>query len=310
MKKRRSRMFRPFRFGIFVFSLFGLSPSILAASDIVVLLSDDNASFRKALEGFHTAIPPLEFLEYNMKGNSQLGGEIINQVKLIRPKVIVGIGARAADLARSEIPDVPIVYCMVINPNKYNLEGENITGVQLSVPMNEQFSFLERLLPRRKVVGVLYDPEVSQDLVDSAREASAGSGFILLYRPISSQNDIARELKNLIGSIDIFWLIPDSTLMSRESFKYILTATIEHDIPMLAFSSNLVKSGALISISPNYQSVGVAAAKLVRDILERDSRRQVRILAPEAEISLNLTTADSLGINITEELRQIAKHVF
>ncbi|MDD5224213.1 MAG: ABC transporter substrate-binding protein [bacterium] len=302
--------FARFRNFLFFLSLFPglLSPRLLAAAEVTVLLSDDKVAYNEALGGLENIVPGS--MVFNMKGDSDLGRQILRQIRSEHPRVLVTIGARAADLARSETPEIPLVYCMVVNPDEYNLSGENITGVKLQIPPFDQFNFIKQMLPKVKIIGTIYDPAGSKYLVDLAREAASQLGLVLLDYPITSQQEISGEVKKLIGKIDLFWLIPDTTIISRDSFKYILTATIENEIPMLTFSSNLAKSGALISLSPDYRSSGLLAGKMAREILGGKSPREVKPLYPEREIALNLTAAESLGIKIPEQIKRKAKYVY
>lgn len=302
--------FARFRNLLFFLSLFPglLSPRLLAAAEVMVLLSDDKVAYNEALGGLENIVPGSTV--FNMKGDSELGRQILRQIRSDHPRVLVTIGARAADLARSETPEIPLVYCMVVNPDEYNLSGENITGVKLQIPPFDQFNFIKQMLPKVKIIGTIYDPASSKYLVDLAREAASQLGLVLLEHPVTSQQEISGEVKKLIGKIDLFWLIPDTTIISRDSFKYILTATIESEIPMLTFSSNLAKSGALISLSPDYRSSGLLAGKMAREILEGKSPREVKPLYPEREIALNLTAAESLGIKIPEQIKRKAKYVY
>jgi putative ABC transport system substrate-binding protein len=299
--------FRNFLFFLFLFPGL-LSPRLLAAAEVTVLLSDDKVAYNEALGGLENIVPGSTV--FNMKGDSALGRQILRQIRSDHPRVLVTIGARAADLARSETPEIPLVYCMVVNPDEYNLSGENITGVKLQIPPFDQFNFIKQMLPKVKIIGTIYDPAGSKYLVDLAREAASQLGLVLLGQPITSQQEISGEVKKLIGKIDLFWLIPDTTIISRDSFKYILTATIESEIPMLTFSSNLAKSGALISLSPDYRSSGLLAGKMAQEILEGKSPREIKPLYPEREIALNLTAAESLGIKIPEQIKRKAKFIY
>lgn len=282
------------------------------ASEVAVLLSDDKSAFQEALQGFETMSRELgitDFQVYHMRGKADRGLAVVQQIKLQQPKVVLAIGARAASLARAELKFITIIYCMVVNPEKYGLTGENVVGVRWEIPPGEQFAFLKDLIPGMRSIGVLYNPNENRLLVLSAREAAAAQGLSLVDLQVFSPREIAREMKSLIGNIDAFWFIRDPTIISEESFQYVLKTTIDHRIPIFTFSSLMVERGALLSFSPNYLSVGITAGKLVREILRGKPLSEIDPPYPEGEIAVNLATANTLGIRVPAEVQEKIKSV-
>ena len=74
----------------------------------------------------------------------------------------------AARLAKKRLADLPLLYCMVPNPHRYELEGSNIAGISLDIPGEVQFARYKTVVPNPKTIGVIYDPEKSGALVAEA----------------------------------------------------------------------------------------------------------------------------------------------
>ena len=57
--------------------------------------------------------------------------------------------------AKLEIVDIPILYCMVLDPDKNGLNAPNMVGILLEVPIERQFKEMRLILPAVKRIGVL-----------------------------------------------------------------------------------------------------------------------------------------------------------
>jgi len=104
-------------------------------------------------------------------------------------------------------------------------------------------------------------------------------------------------------------MIPDQTVVSKESFRYMLEATLNRKIPILAFSPSFVKGGALLALAPNYQEMGRQAGRLVQKILGGTSPGSLPPVHPQGSLFLNLNTAGALNINIPTEVLQKAEQI-
>src|SRR3990172_12451188 len=68
--------------------------------------------------------------------------------------------------------------------------------------------------------------------------------------------------KDIINRIDALWIIPDSTVVTKNSLDTIFKKTLKNRLSIFCTSSAIVKAGALISISPDYRYTGLQAAQL------------------------------------------------
>ena len=142
------------------------------AQGIAVLKSHDIEPFNQAIAGFVTACNG-QITEYDIRGSKGKQRSIIERIVAARPKLILAIGAMAAQVAKEAVRDIPVVFFMVPNPHKYGLEGKNIAGISLDIPIETQFTMYKSLVPRLKTIGVIYDPEKTGALVTEARGSSA-----------------------------------------------------------------------------------------------------------------------------------------
>jgi putative ABC transport system substrate-binding protein len=129
----------------------------------------------------------------------------------------------------------------------------------------------------------------------------------LTEKTVSSPKEVPGAFRDLVGTVDAVWLLPDTTVLTKASFNFILNITMEKKIPLLAFSESLVKGGALLSFSTDYRDVGKLAGSLVKKILGGVAPNTLSLASPEGDLTHNLHIADFLGIKFKEEIKQKAK---
>jgi putative ABC transport system substrate-binding protein len=211
-----------------------------------------------------------------------------------------------------EIVDIPIVYVMVLDPAKYGLSTSNMTGVLLEVPVERQLAAIKTLLPHVKHIGTLYDPAKTAAAIDEAQRLIKHSNNADLYAtPVSTEKEVPTALNRLLGSIGALWLIPDSTVLTDESLRFILNSALEAHVPVIGFSREFAKTGALLCLSVNYQDIGRQAGQLTRRILVGRVTLPLKPVSPDRiEMTLNLKTAKFLGIEIPKEMENRADELY
>ncbi len=278
-----------------------------SAEKVAVIKSADITAYNQALAGFAEEMGGIGTDEYNLEGSPNKGRDIIDKIKLTKPSVILTVGKKAAKLANEEIPDIPVVFCMVIDPEKLGIRENNIAGVAMEVSPEKQISNFKSALPSLKSIGVVYNPENSGQRVKAGNKACQRLGIKLTEKTVSSPKEVPGAFRDLVGTVDAIWLLPDTTVLTKASFSFILKTAMEEKIPLLGFSESLVKGGALLSFSVDYRSVGKLAGILVKKILSGVAPNTLALASPEGEFTLNLHIADFLGIKIKEEIKQRAK---
>lgn len=293
------------------FLLLGL-PAPAAAVDIAILKSSDIAAYNQAVAGFKASLPAgTNFVEYDMQGDVAKGRKQAQKIRASDAALVLAVGLKAALVAKLEIIDTPVIFCMVLDPAKHDLKAPNMTGILLEVPIERQLSTLRAVLPAARRVGVLYDPEKTGPFVEEARRRAKALGLDLVARAVSSEKEVPAALRALVPQVDTLWLIPDSTVLTEDSLRFLLNTALEATIPVLGFSPDLVKSGALIGLSVNYEDLGRQGGLLAKSILNGQSGPPLGLAQPDRlRLSLNLKTAKFLGITVAPDLVNRADDVY
>lgn len=189
---------------------------------------------------------------------------------------------------------------MVINHERFNLEGANVTGISSEASLEDQFAILKEILGTQKNVGVIYDPTKTGKIISEATAVAERFEFNLIKTEVLSEKEVAAALKNSIKGIDALWIVPDGTVVTKDSLDAIFKKTLKNRLPTFCTSSAIVKAGALISISPDYRYTGLQAAQLAQTLLNAPTTTSLGVKQPDKlTLTLNTQTAEIIGINLS-----------
>jgi putative tryptophan/tyrosine transport system substrate-binding protein len=283
-----------------------------AAMDIAILQSSDIAAYREAVAGFKAAGPGgAIYSEYDLQGDLELGKKLARKVRASDASLVVAVGLKAALAAKLEIVDIPVVYMMILNPLKHQLTAPNMTGTMLEVPLDRQLKIIRSFLPFTRRLGTLYDPRKSASKLKEEEQQAAAHSFEVYGFPVESEKDVPQQLRNLLAATDALWLMPDSTVLTNESVRFILETALERRTPVIGFSSEFTRLGALLSISVNYAQVGRETGLLAKHLLNGDKPIPMKPVPVERlKITINLKTAKFLGLSISKELNNLIDETY
>jgi putative ABC transport system substrate-binding protein len=279
-------------------------PVEAAAVEIVILKSSDLTAYNEAVEGFKSAAPrSAVYTEYDLRGDLERGKQLARKIRTSDSSLVVAVGLKAALAAKLEIVDIPILYMMILDPMKYHLAAANMTGVLLEIPMDRQFKVLRAFLPSLRRIATLYDPGKTAAKLKEAEPRAAVHEFLLRGFPVEDEKAVPQQLRALLSESEALWLIPDSTVLTDESIRFILESALAKQVPVLGFSSELTRLGALLSMSIDYSEVGRESGLLARRILNGEHPLRLKpVSVQRIKITVNQKTARYLGIPIPKEL--------
>lgn len=299
--------------GLTVLLCFSSPAAPLAtAADIVILKSSEIAAYDDAVKGFMATAPSgPTYSEYDMRGDLDLGKKLARKIRSSDASLVVAVGLKAALAAKLEIADIPVVYMMILDPQKHQLNGANMTGTLLEIPIDRQLKLLNTFLPTKHRLGVLYDPTKTLSRMKEAQSQAAANDFQLQGFPVTHEKEVPQQLRTLLSSVDALWLMPDSTVLTDESIRFILESALAQRVPVIGFSPEFTRLGALLSLSVNYGEVGRETGRLAKRILDGERILPLKPVPVEhLKITVNLKTARFLGIVFPKELNGVIDETF
>lgn len=291
-----------------------LVPSLAetAGLEIAILKSSDLKAYRDAIEGFKATAPGASiYTEYDLRGDLEQGKQLAGKIRASDSSLVVAVGLKAALAAKLEISDIPILYMMILDPLKHQLTAANMTGVLLEIPTDRQFKVMRVFLPSLRRIGMLYDPNKTTTKLKEAEPRAAVHEFRLRGFATENQKEVPQQLRMLLSESEALWLVPDSTVLTDESIRFILESALTRQVPVVGFSSELTRLGALLSLSVDYGEVGRETGLLATRILNGEQLLPLKpVPVQRIKITVNQKTARYLGIAIPKELNSLIDETY
>ena len=280
-------------------SLFGPMP--VNACDVVVVKSADLKPYRDALRGFKDA-SSCDVSEAELNDDRDL-----DTIRGKRPDAVLAIGTTAFKKLRV-LDNVPVVYVMAVLAEADRAQlPPNISGVSMEIAPAAYLAAMKQVFPAAKRVGLLYDPRNMQTFVAEASREAAAAGLELTSRQVPDPAGLATALGSMHDAIDILWILPDPTVVTPETIDYLLRFSIQHTIPLFAFSKKYIEMGAIASLDADPFDMGAQAADMANAIVA-GGKGAVRAYARKTRLSINKKAAGKMGVKIVSESARRADH--
>ena len=280
-------------------------------AEVVVLKSSEQPGVRAVVDALRRAGPAHTFTEFDLAGNRAQGERIAAGLRG-RTMILVALGGLAAQVARASLPDSPLVFCMVTDPDKAGLaDAPRAAGVSAGVPMKNQLAAFRLVNPRGVRIGLLHGPDTAGE-IDEAQKAARLVRVALVPRLVSSEREVPQAMRELLSgadAVDAVWMLADPILTGDQTRRFVLAESLKAGRPVYAYASSLIAEGALVSDGPDPSSVGEQAAELVgRFAAGERGRMDMRV--PRAELIINRKIAAKLKIDIPADALKAASRVF
>jgi putative ABC transport system substrate-binding protein len=286
------------------------SPIAIGREVIVVVKSLQADPYEDAFQGFKETIVhkgyQVDIRQDILREGEQAKADILASIADQRPRLILTLGSPATALIQRQITDVPLVFCMVLNPvdsgfiRSMQSSGNNATGASLDIPVGVQFETLKAVVPALRRVGVFYNPQETGEIVKRASKVAADLGLELIAVPVTSAEKLQESFESVKKRIDALWSVADSTVFSSDrAIEFLLRRTVEYKIPFMGLSPAFVRAGALLALSVDYKDVGMQCGEQAAQVLDGHLPASVPITAPRrVTLYLNQNVARAIGVTI------------
>jgi putative ABC transport system substrate-binding protein len=278
-------------------------PKSAYAEEVAILKSADIGAYSEAIDTFKSALPSSfqVTLEYDLQGDMAKGRNLARRIRASDAEVVLAVGLKAALAAKLEILDIPVIMCLVLDPEKYGLPTSNMVGISLNIPFEKHLKPLQTLAPQVSRIGVLFDPQKTQGLHDQLQQDAKALGITIVSKEVHGEQEVSKAFKALENTIDAMWLLPDSTVLTENTLDFLMSATLEANIPVVAFSAGLVQSGAVVGVYMNYADIGRQAAGLSMRLLSETPPAILGTIVPPDDLqqAINRKSGTYLGFSLT-----------
>lgn len=286
----------------------------LQQEHIAVVVNQQDVPYEEVLVGFRNALKhraaPLILDMFNLTMNEEEQLRIIDELQSRQPKLILALGSVALQAVSREIKDTPIIFGLVLG-NMDRPLPDNITGVYLDFPLETQLTWLSKILPERRNIGVIYNPEQNRKTIVAAKKVAQRLGLRLIELSITSPQELPVALDALASSADVFWGINDQLVLTPQTAKTLLLFSFRNRIPFIGLSDAWVKAGALFALDRDYPDIGRQCAELAEKILSGSRVKDLPTETPQkVKYILNRHTAEQIMLKFPTRLLQGAEKIY
>jgi putative ABC transport system substrate-binding protein len=220
----------------------------------------------------------------------------LQQARTTGTRLIVALGADAARQVALASPELPVLVAL----DPYAQAQEGTTVLSPYADPSAQLRVLREALPGAKRVGLLYNPAQSHTLALRYSEVASQAGLTVSRAEVKDARSVAPLARALLGRVDVLWLLPDSTVVTAETFPFLVQRSFEVKVPLVGFSESLCRAGALLALEVSAAELGQRAASAAQRLLAGGAAAVEPNLG---SLCLNGRAASLLGLRLPEALR-------
>jgi len=312
--------------------------AVSAVATLGVHAADDDAEARKKIEivqyvahpsldaanrGFLEGLAEngfpedrLEVRQHNAQGESANNAQIAGSLARSDADLIFAIATPSAQAISQAVDDIPVLFSAVTDPESAKLvdslehPGGNVTGTTDANPITAQLELLKTISPDAETVGIVYSSGEtnSQTQVEWAKEAAEDLGLEIKTKGVSRSSEVSQAANAL--NVDAIYVPTDNMVVA--ALESLLKVAFSRNIPVIAAEGDSVERGSLATVGISYEKLGKQTGAMAAKILKGEAEPADMPVEAQSEydIYLNQKTADRIGIEFPEELKEKALKIF
>ncbi|NBI29008.1 ABC transporter substrate-binding protein [Chengkuizengella marina] len=259
----------------------------------------------------------LELDYQNAQGEMPNNTTIAQKFEASDNDLILAITTPTAQVMKQEVKNIPVLFTAVTDPlgaglvNESNDPVGNVTGMSDTHPsgLEELMNFVAKEFSDVKSLGVVYNAgeQNSSVSVERAKTKAEELGIAMVEANITNTSELKQATESLLGKVDALFIPKDNMVVS--GLPALLQVANENDLPVFASEKDTVASGAFVSFSVDYFTIGYETGQMALEIIDGEkSPEELAIRYPDKlDLVINLKAAEEQGITVSEELLKQVK---
>lgn len=275
-------------------------------------------SFDPILEGFMNGLEEAGYKEGQNfiilydgpAANPDVVDDVLETLKNEKVDLVLTFGTLATIKAKESLAntDIPIIFGPVTDPVASGIvedvknPGGNITGIQTGNPTPKRLEWLLKIDPEIKRLYTFNNPDDNSSIqaLTALKKTAPIFNVDLVIHDASTPEEIAIALDEMPDDIDAIF-IPASAFFERNNDQFVKFAN-DHHLPLAVPATANVKDGALTSFGHDNVPLGQQASHLADQILRGVKPADLPIESAELFVSINLNSAEIIGLIIPDEI--------
>ncbi len=222
--------------------------------------------------------------------------------------IIIAIGENSILSAKKYFPKTKKLFISTA-PNKFRISKKSTNAVlYMTPPYCQQLKFIKQLNTKWQTISILNNQKNPVN-ISLIRQCEKNNNITIHTVNISSQDNLTNKIKDALNHSDVLLALPDRSIYNRKTVKNILLTSYRHRKPVIGFSKNYVKAGALGSIYSNTKQIAKSASKLIEEYYNAGMKFKKTENHPnDFDISINKQVFRALDIK-TPDTSQLKKQL-
>jgi len=274
--------------------------------------------FDEAIVGVRKALASQGFVDgknlrlsiAHANGDMSMMQQIALNVSATDADLIMSLSTPALASVAGRVKDKPVVFAEVTEPvgagagKSFTDHQPNVTGAVAPAPLEGGFTWLLKLYPKIKKIGMIYTPSEPNVMTEVriTEEFAKKYGFELVRRAANNPSEVAEALTAVFAEgIDAFFLEGDNSIMSASSL--IVSTCRKHGIPLLADDESGMGNGALLACGVSPEGNGHFGGLIAARVLLGENPATIPFTpSTAADLSLDLAAAAQLRLTFPPEI--------
>ena len=186
-----------------------------------------------------------------------------------RPDLVITVGSAAAREVAELRKPIPTLFGFIPQSTWNDLKDCCITSastashVLLDQPATRLLKLARALHPDARTFGILLGPASAKRLPEF-ETAAADLSLSLETEQVAADEDIGRRLRLLVSRVDVLLALPDRAVYNSSTVYAVLLTTYSARVPVIGFSSALVRAGAAVGLFTSPQNGAEAIVSAVQ----------------------------------------------
>jgi len=173
-------------------------------------------------------------------------------------------------------------------------------------PLNRVLTLTRLAMPELETIGILHDHAATERL-SALTSLATKHHFTIERQQISDNDNLIYSLSRVLQKSDVLLSLPDPDIYTRHTVQNILLTAYHYRKPVIGYSHNFVKAGALFAVYSSLPELSRQAAETIDGFFNKHAGLPAIQYPRYFSVSVNRMVAKSLGIKIDDEITLLKK---
>ncbi|MBR9909898.1 MAG: hypothetical protein GYB33_06035 [Gammaproteobacteria bacterium] len=275
---------------------------------IALILSGEEPLYRSALQALSNSLSPsTQITSYSVNSWQRLSAD----QAVADHDFAIAVGALATETLLQTPVQLPLLSLLVPSSSfkdlvqrypqaRARIAAGQFTAIYMDQPALRQLNLARLIAPQLDSVGTMYD-SASTPLVESMHAAAAQMQLKFQSHLLQKDDNPLAALRQLYREIDVFIAVPGKYIFNRPIAKWMLYLSFRKKKPLLGFSADYVRAGALAAVFSSPEDVAEQASEW----LQSYTRQQRFTSTPDHpayfSVLVNREVAELLNLELPTE---------